>query len=50
MKAKIISTARMPMGSSSNMNGGGGKGGSIKGRMSNEAVRQRSNNNDSKLK
>lgn len=50
MKANIKSTRRMPIGTSSNMKGGGGNGGSIRGRSSNEAVRQRSTSKDSTLK
>lgn len=48
LKAKITSTARMPMGSSSSIKGGGGNGGSISGRSNSEAVRQASTSNDSK--
>ncbi|KAH1031697.1 hypothetical protein J1N35_043871 [Gossypium stocksii] len=50
MKAKNISTVKMAMGSSSSMKGGGGNGGSIKGRMSKDAVRHISRSRDSKLK
>jgi len=50
MKAKTIRTARIPIGSSSSMNGGGGNGGSINGRISKDAVRHTSRSNDSKLK
>jgi len=50
MKAKIISTRSMPIGSSSNMDGGGGNGGSTRGRSNNEAVRQSSTRMDSTLK
>lgn len=50
MKAKIISTARMPTGSNSSMKGGGGSGGSIKGRINRVAVRHISKSNDSRLK
>lgn len=50
MKASIMSTTRMPMGSKSNMNGGGGNGGSINGSMSNDTVRHINTYNDCKLK
>lgn len=50
MKANIIRTARIPIGSKSSRNGGGGNGGSIKGRISKDAVRHTSKSNDSMLK
>lgn len=50
MKASIMSTTRMPMGSKSNMNGGGGNGGSINGSISNDTVRHINKYNDSRLK
>ena len=50
MKARIMSTARMPIGSSNSMKGGGGNGGSISGRISKDAVRHKSKSKDSKLK
>jgi len=40
----------MKIGTNSNMEGGGGKGGNIRGRSSSEAVRQRSTRKDSILK
>lgn len=51
MKAKIISTPKMQIGSmTSSISGGGGNGGSINGRRSNDAVRAISKTNDSELK
>lgn len=50
MKAKIKSTNSMPIGSNNSEKGGGGNGGSIRGRSSNEAVRKSSTRTDSTLK
>ncbi|KAJ6734045.1 hypothetical protein OIU74_005776 [Salix koriyanagi] len=50
MKAKNMSNAKMPIGSRSNMKGGGGNGGSTKGRINNDAVRHMSKSNDTRLK
>lgn len=50
MNAKNTSTTNRQIGRSNNMKGGGGNGGSMSGKTSNEAVRQISMNNDSKLK
>ncbi|KAK8639036.1 hypothetical protein V6N13_137438 [Hibiscus sabdariffa] len=50
MKAKNINTVKMAMGSSKSMKGGGGNGGSIKGRMSKDAVRHISRSSDSNPK
>lgn len=50
MNAKTKSTARIPIGTRSSRNGGGGKGGSTNGRISNEAVRHTSKSNDSRVK
>ncbi|KAK8546380.1 hypothetical protein V6N12_027167 [Hibiscus sabdariffa] len=47
MKANNIRTVKMAMGSSKSMEGGGGNGGSIKGRMSKDAVRHISSSSDS---
>jgi hypothetical protein len=50
MKAKNMSNTKMPIGSRSNMKGGGGNGGSTKGRINKDAVRHTSKSNDTKLK
>ncbi|KAL4341621.1 hypothetical protein GQ457_08G012850 [Hibiscus cannabinus] len=50
MKANKIRTVKMAMGSSKSMEGGGGNGGSIKGRMSKDAVRHVSSSSDSNPK
>lgn len=50
MKAKNMSNAKMPIGSRSNMKGGGGNGGSTKGRINKDAVRHMSKSNDTRLK
>lgn len=50
MKANIKSTARMTMGSNSNMEGGGGNGGRMRGSISRIAVRHMSKSIHSKLK
>lgn len=50
IKARSTSTMRRPMGTRSNMEGGGGKGGSMRGSINSDAVRKRSSRKDSKLK
>ena len=50
IKAEMISTSKMAMGSKSKRKGGGGNGGSRSGSISKEAVKHDSKSNDSKLK
>lgn len=50
IKAKNIRSDRIKMGSNRSINGGGGNGGRIKGKSNNDADRQISRRNDSKLK
>lgn len=50
MKARIISTTSMPIGSRSSIEGGGGSGGSMRGSISRDTVKQIITTNDSVLK
>lgn len=50
MKAKITSRARIPIGTRSSNDGGGGNGGKINGRIRSDAVKHMSKSDDSKLK
>jgi hypothetical protein len=50
MKAKTMSNTKIPIGSRSNMKGGGGNGASTKGRINKDAVTHMSKSNDAKLK
>lgn len=50
MKARIISTTSRPIGSRSSIEGGGGSGGSMRGSISRDTVKQIITTNDSVLK
>lgn len=50
MKARIKSRTSMPIGSSSSTEGGGGNGGSTRGSINRERVRQMSTRSDFMLK
>lgn len=50
MKARIKSRTSMPIGSSSSAEGGGGNGGSTRGSINRDRVRQMSTRNDFMLK